>query len=64
VTIFKGYCRVCSCAHDKYGAHMKWVTRHGDGGTQSFLSDCECYEFVPPDNLDYIEWLAAKRGLV
>ena len=23
-----------------------------------------CKEFVPSDNLDYIEWLAEKRGLV
>lgn len=24
---------------------------------------CDCEEFVPLDNLDYVEWLAKKRGL-
>lgn len=25
---------------------------------------CNCEEFVPEDNLDYVEYLAEKRGLV
>jgi len=25
---------------------------------------CNCQEFVPSDNLDYVEWLAKKKGLV
>jgi len=25
---------------------------------------CDCEEFVPEDNLDYVEWLAEKRGLL
>lgn len=25
---------------------------------------CDCFEYIPEDNLDYIEWLAQKRGLV
>lgn len=25
---------------------------------------CDCKEYVPEDNLDYVEWLAEKRGLL
>lgn len=25
---------------------------------------CGCIEFVPLDNLDYVEWLAKKKGLI
>jgi hypothetical protein len=25
---------------------------------------CDCSEYVPEDNLDYIEWLAEKKGLL
>jgi hypothetical protein len=34
----------------------------GNNTAKAFLNKCK--EFVPPDNLDYIEWLAKKRGLV
>jgi hypothetical protein len=49
-------CRTCRHAN---GWH--------DGGAldQSCLwTSCSCKEFVPSDNLDYVEWLAEKRGLV
>ena len=31
---------------------------------QCMRTDCHCKELVPLDNLDYVEWLAEKRGLI
>lgn len=38
---------------------------HRDCGPKiDWCFKCMCYEFVPSDNLDYIEWLAEKKHLV
>ena len=33
-------------------------------GTTEKMDICKCKEFVPEDNLDYVEYLAEKRGLI
>jgi hypothetical protein len=36
-----------------------WIP-NGETVTQS----CTCADFVPTENLDYVEWLAKKRNLI
>jgi hypothetical protein len=52
-------CRTCK--HERFGhyAGKCGAVRRWDGKCA-----CKCKEFVPPDNLDYMEWLAKKRGLI
>ena len=48
-------CRTCAHPngyHDVLGTQCMWIV------------DCNCKGFVTPNNLDYIEWLVKKRGLV
>jgi hypothetical protein len=50
-------CRTCTHSN---GFH------EGPDYNEQFCSfpTCECIEFIPADNLDYVEWLANKRGLL
>jgi hypothetical protein len=53
--IFYQLCQ--SCKHK-----MGW---HRDCGKNiGTCFKCTCVEFVPTENLDYIEWLAEKRHLI
>jgi hypothetical protein len=55
--------KTCRGCHHKKFEHLKDVCL-AVFGNEDTLSKCRCKEFVPLDNLDYIEWLAKKRGLV
>jgi hypothetical protein len=57
---FSKYCR--KCKHVRL-SHLKGTCLAICGTTEEFVL-CGCEEFVPEDNLDYIEWLAKKRGLI
>jgi hypothetical protein len=61
----RGEHKCFKCKHPRY--------EHGighNGGSCAvrinikFFNRCSCKEFVPSDNLDYIEYLAKKRGLL
>jgi hypothetical protein len=57
-------CRECS--HQRY-AHLsdeKCIDVGRVNEDRSVWYTCTCEGFVPEDNLDYIEWLAKKRGLI
>jgi hypothetical protein len=68
------YDKCRECKHDRYfhlleyGANgYKDELRATMGNCNYILSDrgfCNCGEWVPPDNLDYIELLAKRRGLI
>jgi hypothetical protein len=62
------------CQHDRYMHLVQWNstnTSYADelratlGNCNALVMGvfCQCKEFLPPDNLDYIELLAKKRGL-
>jgi hypothetical protein len=54
------HCR--ECKHTRLG-HTTGTCIAVEGTTEQMIP-CGCEEFVPEDNLDYIEWLAKKRGLI
>lgn len=58
---FSKHCR--KCKHVRL-SHVESSHCIAALGTTEQLSLCKCKEFVPEDNLDYIEWLAKKRNLV
>jgi hypothetical protein len=60
----RDYCRVCNCTHKPWPVHNIWETTQESNMCVSRIVKCKCSEFVPSDNLDYIEWLAEKKGLV
>jgi hypothetical protein len=51
-------CRVCNHAHleEKSGC-IEYV-----GSTIYFISWCCCMEYVPTDNLEYLEWCYERRS--
>jgi hypothetical protein len=65
----KKICRTCE--HNQYW-HETAESSSGTAGGWCAETRCGahinnlpyCTEFVPSDNLDYIEWLAEKRGLL
>jgi hypothetical protein len=58
----EGEKRCRKCQHGHYN-HIKSRCLAVIGPEEN-LRICNCKEFVPSDNLDYIEWLAKKRGLI
>lgn len=59
------------CGHFRFLHEFKGIGTHVEKGfafTQACDPQndhgCNCKEFMPEDNLDYIEWLAKKRNLV
>jgi hypothetical protein len=48
------------CKHPKY-VHIKDRCLAIPGMN---ISLCSCIEYVPKDNLDYVEWLVKKRKLL
>jgi hypothetical protein len=62
--------KICAnCQHEDW-LHVKtyyWACGRKPRNTsdRQHLSEiCPCKEFIPSDNLDYIEWLAEKKHLV
>jgi hypothetical protein len=52
--------QICrECQHKRY-IHLRTCVEIMDNDFEI----CKCPEFVPPDNLDYVEYLAKKRGLI
>ena len=58
---FSKHCR--DCKHIRL-SHVEGSHCIAANGNQEQFGLCQCKEFVPEDNLDYIEWLAKKRGLI
>ena len=54
-----------NCGHQRYSHALD--AKCIDAATSHRLDEdiymCSCYEFIPLDNLDYIEYQAEKRGL-
>jgi hypothetical protein len=57
---FSKHCRKCKHIRLSHAAGKCIATI----GTIEKMHRCGCKEFVPDDNLDYVEWLAKKKGLV
>ena len=58
---FSKHCR--KCKHIRL-SHMEGSRCISANGTTEQLIPCTCTEWLPEDNLDYIEWLARKRGFI
>ena len=58
---FSKHCRKCN--HIRL-SHVEGSHCIAASGTTERLTVCKCREFISEDNLDYIEWLAKKRGLI
>lgn len=57
---FNSKCRICN--HFSHSHNKIWGC--GRPKSNPFSSVCQCQEYIPSDNLDYIEWLADKKGLI
>jgi len=51
------------CTHVRL-SHLEGRCIAANATDGEYLLMCKCKEFVPSDNLDYIEWLAKKKGLI
>jgi hypothetical protein len=65
----KKICRTCGhnkywhqTAKSSYGTPGGWCANYECGESVAHMPYCR--EFVPEDNLDYVEWLAEKRNLI
>lgn len=58
---FSKHCR--KCKHMRL-SHIESGRCIAANGNTEQLTSCGCKEFMPEDNLDYIEWLAKKRKLI
>ena len=56
------------CRECKHARYIHGMAHNGGPCSDRFLSSvksvCKCIEFVPSDNLEYVEYLAKKRGLI
>ena len=59
---FSKHCGRCKHMHLSHieGGHC--IAANGTNGEQLVM--CKCKEYIPEDNLDFIEWLAQKKGII
>ena len=57
--------QVCfNCGHMQMAHLRTCIDVDRKRSTADIWIACGCKEFMPSDNLDYVEWLANKRNLI
>lgn len=59
---FSKHCGDCHHTHLSHVEGSRCIASYGTDGEHLLM--CGCEEYIPEDNLDYIEWLAKKKGIL
>ena len=60
--LIQSKCRTCT--HPHHGGYCSIVYYgYNNDGSPTDPEYCECLEYIPADNLQYLEWVNEKRSL-